>query len=700
MEDIRIFQRALEMKKTILLASVVGFGLTAFAYAGETVAPAVVPVPSPKPSMPSAATALPPSFEMTGTIPRTARINSASVLLKAGLDALSDRKASEALAIRNRMPDGLDRNMLTWSIAVSGMSGIPSAEIAAAQRKLEGWPGLKVFRANSERALYRENPPARDVIAVFGQTAPETAEGVVLLARALIETGQKERAAEVLNKLWREDALDNDREDRILKGFPGLFTAADHKARMDYLLYRGRTAQAKRFSSLGEAQSLYNAWSAVLARSSKAATLLAAVDPRWRSDPAYLFARIEHLRHQEKYEEAAELIAKAPSDPKKLINPGEWWNEQRIVARGLADQGKFKAAYQIVSRHFATSPVDVADAEFHAGWYALRRLQDPTAAADDFRRILQVSDRPLSASRAWYWLGRTSEAAGDGKAQEYFAKAARFASTFYGQLAAARLNNNRLDIPYPMPSPEDRQSFARREAVQAMARFEAAGHAWRAESLYRSLAEQLDRPGELALLTAKAEQFGGHHLSLQIGKIAYARGINVPALAFPVGVIPSSANIEGSGKALAYAIARQESAFNPAAVSPADARGLLQLMPGTAKAVATRYGLAYSKEKLTADPAYNATLGAHYLGEQIDAFGGSYILTFIAYNAGPKRVSQWIARYGDPRGKPIDEVVDWIERIPFPETRNYVQRIMENYQIYKSRLGQETDIVADLRFGR
>src|SRR5690606_1063208 len=137
MEDIRIFQRALEMKKTILLASVVGFGLTAFAYAGETVAPAVVPVPSPKPSMPSAATALPPSFEMTGTIPRTARINSASVLLKAGLDALSDRKASEALAIRNRMPDGLDRNMLTWSIAVSGMSGIPSAEIAAAQRKLE-----------------------------------------------------------------------------------------------------------------------------------------------------------------------------------------------------------------------------------------------------------------------------------------------------------------------------------------------------------------------------------------------------------------------------------------------------------------------------------------------------------------------------------------------------------------------------------
>ena len=191
-----------------------------------------------------------------------------------------------------------------------------------------------------------------------------------------------------------------------------------------------------------------------------------------------------------------------------------------------------------------------------------------------------------------------------------------------------------------------------------------------------------------------------HQLSLQIGKIAFNRGIDVAALAFPVGVIPGDANIAGSGKALAYAIARQESAFNPAAVSPANARGLLQLLPGTAQGVAKRYGLAYSRDRLTSDAAYNATLGAHYLGEQIAEFGGSYILTFIAYNAGPRRVPQWIDRFGDPRGKPIDEVVDWVEMIPFTETRNYVQRVMENYQVYKTRLGQKADIVEDLRLGR
>ena len=689
------------MKTSVLWASALSLGLAVAVLPATGQANESVPVPTPKPQLPAAAVSPPPSLEVTGAIPRTARVNPASPLLKAGLDALSNKDAAEALAIRNRMPDGLDRHMLTWSIAVSGMRGIPSSEIAAAQRELKGWPGLSAFRANSERALYREDPPAGDVLAAFGETTPETAEGAIILSRALVTSGEKARAARILQSFWRKQALDTDLEDRILKEFSGLLSPTDHKARMDYLLYRGRATQAKRFSTLGEAQSLYNAWAAVLAKSSKSAALIAAVDPRWHSDPAYLFVRIEQLRRQDKYEEAARLIAKAPEDPARLINTGEWWNEQRIVARGLADAGKFKAAYRVVARHFATDPTDVVDAEFHAGWYALRGLSQPETAAGHFRKILQVSDRPNAAARAWDWLGRSAEAGKDGgKASEYFANASRFTSTFYGQLAAARIKRNGLEIPYPAPSPEDRKSFATREAVQAIARFEAAGHGWRAASLYRALAEQLDRPGELALLTAKAEQAGDHHLSLQIGKIAFSRGINVPALAFPIGVIPASANIGGSGKALAYAIARQESAFNPAAVSPADARGLLQLMPGTAKAVAGRHGLAFSKERLTTDAAYNATLGAHYLGEQIDAFGGSYILTFVAYNAGPKRVPEWIARYGDPRGKPIDEVVDWIERIPFPETRNYVQRIMENYQIYKSRLGQKADIVADLRFGR
>jgi len=689
------------MKTTFLRASVFGLGLAVLPLSAHGQTPESIPVPTVKPLGFAPTKAMHPSFETTGAIPRGDRLAAVNPQLKAGLDALSDRAGAAAIAIRNRMPDSLDRHMLTWSIAMSGLSDVPATEIAGAQRQLEGWPGLKSFRANSEKALSRENPAPSAVLAAFGDTAPETTEGTMLLARAHLASGDKAKATSLIRNLWHADALDEATENKIMAEFAGLLTTADHRARMDYLMYRERASQAKRFSTLGEAQSLYKAWAGLISRAKNVGALIAGVDKSWSKDPALLFIQIENLRRKQDYEAAAELLEQMPRDRKTLVNGRAWWDEQRIIARGLADLGKYREAYRIVSSHVATEATDIADAEFHAGWYALRDLNDPKTASRHFARILDVSNRPLSASRAWYWLGRASEAADDGKAAEHFSRAAQHSSTFYGQLAAARIDKPGIEIPYPHPSSADRQRFEGREAIQAIARYEAAGHGWRAQSLYRALADQLDSPGELALLSARAEKSeGGHQLSLQIGKTAYARGIDVPALAFPVGVIPPSANIAGSGKALAYAIARQESAFNPAAVSPANARGLLQLLPSTAKGVAARHGIAYQPEKLTRDPGFNATLGAHYLGEQIDAFGGSYIMTFIAYNAGPRKVPEWIERYGDPRGKSIDEVIDWIERIPFPETRNYVMRVMENYQVYKSRLGQKTDIVHDLRFGR
>lgn len=644
-----------------------------------------------------------PTPEITGSIPRVVSPDQSSSLslLKQGLDALAANDPQTALAAREKLTPGtLDHHLITFAIATSGLRGIPSHEIAAAARELKGWPGLNRLRALSERALWQEDPSTPEVLAAFGASRPETVQGAIILSRALVAAGRKPDAAKALRPFWIGYALDKDVEDSILREFGPLLTAADHKARMDYLMYRGRVSQAKRFGDLAQAQSLYKAWAAVAGRAKNAGDLLAAVDRSWRDDAAYLFARIEALRMQDKYREAAVLLEKAPKDRNEMVNSTEWWNERRIIARGLADQGDYAAAYRITADHNAHNVTDIVDAEFHAGWYALRGMKRPEQAAAHFQNILNASTRPLSASRAWYWLGRTAEAGGPGKAEEFYRKAADYPATFYGQLAAAHLNRKTLNVSYPSPSSQDRQRFEAREAVRAIDRLDAAGHPEIATALYRALADEISSPGELAILAARAERDNNHALSLQIGKSAFNRGIDVAALAFPLGVIPPSANIDGSGKALAYSIARQESAFNPAAVSPANARGLLQLLPGTAKGVASRHGLPFTQAKLTSDPGYNATLGAHYLGEQIDAFGGSYILTFIAYNAGPKRVPEWISRYGDPRGKSLDDVIDWIERIPFPETRNYVQRVMENYQVYKVRLGQHADIENDLRFGR
>jgi len=295
-------------------------------------------------------------------------------------------------------------------------------------------------------------------------------------------------------------------------------------------------------------------------------------------------------------------------------------------------------------------------------------------------------------------MGRASSGA---NANTHFAKAAQHAGTYYGQLAALKLGVKKLNIKRAKPTTADRNNYKSRELVRAIKRLEAIGSGWRADSMYRHLALTLNSPGEIAILAADAERKGNYSLSLQVGKLAHGRGFKVDTLSWPIGAIPNSAKIGNTGRALAYSIARQESAFNKGAVSPANARGLLQLLPGTAKAVARKKGMRYSFKRLTTDAGYNATLGASYLSEQLGNFNGSYILTFAAYNAGPRRVDEWIKRFGDPRGKPLNEVIDWVEKIPFKETRSYIQRILENYQVYKTRIsGSGLNLEQDLRRGR
>jgi len=627
--------------------------------------------------------------------------SSASVArLKSGLDALSQRQIDRARAIRDSLPgNSLDRHILAWAIALRGGDQVPSGEIAAAAQSLSGWPGMAALRRNSERALSRENPGAKTVIAAFGGTAPQTVEGVTILARAHMALGNRDAARAVLAPFWRTEKLDPKDEIAIIKEFGKIIPASDHRIRMERMLYSDRVNSANRVAGLAGASALAEAWGAVIKNDKAAAKLLEAVPAKQRS-AGYIFARAKYLRRNDQFSLAAALMLKAPKERAALIDPDAWWLERRVLSRELLDQGEVQTAYRVAAAHAAESPVNAVDAEFHAGWYALRGLKDAKTASRHFARIADVADGSISLARAYYWLGRAAEAGGPGRASDYFQRASNYGTTFYGQLAAQRIGRSAIKVSYPSPSDSDRRNFARREAVQAITRLERADYESLADTLYRDLAAQLTSPGELALLAVMAEKRGNHFLALKVGKIAASRGVEVGALAHPLGVIPSSANISGSGKALAYAVARQESEFNISAVSGAGARGLLQLLPGTAKETAKKAGLAYSQARLTTDAGYNATLGAAFLGEQLGRFNGSYVLTFAGYNAGPRRAQQWVSRYGDPRGTDIDTVVDWIERIPFAETRSYVQRVMENYQVYKMRLSGKFDIAVDLVNGR
>ncbi len=636
------------------------------------------------------------------TVPDAGAIAAAGeiALLKAGLDAIEAMDIGRARRIRDRLPEtSIDRHILAWAIAFDGGRDVQSLDIAYAALRLPDWPGVSRLRRNGERALYRENPDAKKVIGIFGDSSPRTLDGVILLARAHASLGQVKDARAVLAPYWRTAKLEAPEEQRVIKEFGAILQAEDHRARMEGMLYAERIASADRVAELAGAEPLSKAWAAVIRGEKNAPALLKAVPKEMRS-AGYYFAEAKYLRRKSKFAEAAAVMLKAPTDRAALVDPDAWWVERRVLSRELVDHGDMKLAYRIAAAHAAESPVEAADAEFHAGWYALRGLDDAKAAAKHFARISEIAEGSISLARANYWLGRAADAGGPGDATAFYEKAAAYGTTFYGQLAAERIGGKTLDVAYPEPTPADRKTFRTREVVKAIRRLERCGYQERADMLYRELAGDLTSSGELALLADMAEKRGDHVLALKVGKIAAGRGREIGALSHPVGAIPEEADISSSGKALAYAIARQESEFNVSAVSHAGARGLLQLLPGTAKSVAKKAGLSYSPERLTTDAGYNATLGAAFLSEQLGRFDGSYVLTFVGYNAGPGRAREWIKRYGDPRGKDVETVVDWIERIPFTETRTYVQRVMENYQVYKMRLSGSFDIEGDLVKGR
>lgn len=608
-----------------------------------------------------------------------------------------------ALAAAYALPDPIDSKIIKWLLAVYKYKEIPSARIDAISRELADWPGQTLLRIRFEQALELESPSADQIIKAFAGSKPVSDDGTLLLARAYLATGKKGEAAALVRPRWRNDVLDDTFEATVREEFGDLLTPNDHKMRMDRMLYAERTTKALRAASALDInqQALAKAVVAVIKRDNAAGDALDALPKSLQQDPIVVYSRIQFLRRSEKIDAAAKLMLSAPRDPAALVDPDAWWVERRVLAREVMKKREYRTAYRIVAGHSAQSSTLRAEAEFHAGWIALEFLKEPATAKPHFTVIQTISTMPLSQSRAEYWLGRAAAAAGDTtEAERQFRLAAAYPTTFYGQLALVRLGAKTLPLaPHPQIGSEERKQFAELEFVQVIRRLTEIKKDDRKAIFMRYLAETLIDPAQIALLTEMAEQDGDHNLSLQIGKIAAYRGIAVDTMAFPTKAIPSATKVGDVDRALVYAIARQESGFHIGAVSGAGARGLLQLMPGTAKRMAREAGVAYSKSKLTSDAAYNARLGSYFLDHLLDRYGGSYVMTFAAYNAGPSRVSEWVDTFGDPRDPDVD-VVNWIELIPFTETRNYVQRIMENLEVYRARLGSPAlTIESDLKRG-
>jgi soluble lytic murein transglycosylase len=607
-------------------------------------------------------------------------------------------RIAEGDALREKITDEAADALLEWA-AVRSSEMRDFERIAGFMRTHPDWPGRGLMRLRAEQAFVETRPGPGHVLAFFATEEPRTGRGHLLLTQALWGSGAREAAEVMARQVWRDQPLDENTEAQFLLSFAPALSQADHRVRMENRLFAQdwtAAGRAARFAGEGF-ETLVSARRALMRDPAGLDAAIEAVPPALRNDSSLLFTQARRLRLDGDVRGAAAVIASAPRAASVIGNGDAWWVERRIVARNLLEEGENNLAYELISRHAALAPVDYVDAEFHAGWIALRFLNDPERAIPHFEAIKQVATTPISLSRADYWRGRALADLGDEEgARQAFAAAAQHVTAFYGQLAHQTLDAGPLALP-PLPAIDD-TVIARRDGMH-FTRAIVLLHALEAEDLAIALLGDLGRTlDDAALLRAfgeLAQALDNPRALLGLSRSAVLRGLPLDELAYPLGAVPEFPRVGPAvERALVYAIARQESAFDPQAVSPAGARGLMQFMPATARRVAQRYGVTFEESRLLGDPVYSAKLGAAHLGELLADWDGSAALAFAAYNAGPGHVRRWIERFGDPRRGGHD-MIDWVEQIPFPETRSYVQRVMENLVIYRHRLGEERPLAID-----
>ncbi len=604
-------------------------------------------------------------------------------------DALAAYRADNLVggdALAARISDPLVRTALEWVALRDVAQKIGMERLDAFEHAHPDWPTPTWFRHQAEARTAR----MRDAVSVmrFYEAAPPvTAAGKFALAKALKSAGRVADGTKLARALFRESDLQPYLEGQFKAEFGADLTRGDYKYKADRLMYKEQAPAALRYAvSAGpDVVALEKARAAVIAEAPSSDKAIAAVPDSLRKDPGLILAEVQKLRRADKLMDAANLMQSAPRDRAALIDGDEWWTERRLLARKLLDNGNTNAAYVICATASPSSNEDRIEADFHAGWIALRFMNDPPRATYHFSRAAKLAETPTSIARIAYWQARTAAAvmAPDAlsQADAFYRKAAAYGATYYGQLSrqALGLAEDPLHV-----SAREAVGLARDDAVRTVELLYAAGEKDSATALASDMAGSSNDERQLAALAAVVQAQGDAHLALTVGKVMGQHGFALDQLAYPTFGIPRYDALQGSAPVpVVYSIARQESAFLPAVVSKAGAKGLMQMIDSTARHTATKAGLPFDGNRMLTDAAFNAQLGAAHLGELLAEQGGSYILTFAAYNAGGGRVKQWIEAYGDPR-KPGVDPIDWVERIPFTETRNYVQRVMANVGMYEA----------------
>jgi soluble lytic murein transglycosylase len=571
------------------------------------------------------------------------------------------------------------------------------------------WPLTETLMKRAEQALYENNQDANAALKHFNGKAPVTPYGMLALARANFAAGDTSKGKIWLSAAWKNADLGAELEPRVLSEFGNQLSAVDHRKRMWKLIYAQEASAAIRNAKRlgGEYVQAALVAQMLLRGTSGADNKYAALSGAMKNELALKLVLARFYRRQEKFDKARNILISVDAQATNNADAAAWWAERRIIIRrsvGVRHSNVWDAAYKMSRDHGSVVTDDAVEAEFLAGWIALRFMKKPDLAIGHFAALQKIAPTRTDKARADYWIGRTKLAMGDKSgARVALAKAADNSTVYYGQLARELigLGNEPEKINGGQASAGAVARVQKDEVMRAMQIMSQAGTKNQLNIFLWSLANRFETADELNAVAAEVQSMAGTSWSLRLAKAASQRGLDIDSWSYPLRGLPSWAQVgKPIEKSMVFALSRQESEFDPNAGSSVGAQGLMQLMPGTAKLVARQYRLPYAPAKLKSDPAYNVKLGAAHLADLVDSFNGSYVLTLVGYNAGPRRSREWVEEFGDPRGGQVDPV-DWVECIPFEETRWYVQKVMQNLHVYRSRLAPDTvrPMSADLKRG-
>jgi soluble lytic murein transglycosylase len=641
-----------------------------------------------------------PSAAAKPATPESPPLSGDLATVKDAFELIRKGKTTDATATARTIDDPAARKLVEWFTLRHSESAANFSRYAAFVADNPGWPSVSLMRRRAESLLWQDRADVSAIRNFIGDR-PASAKGRLALAKALLAEGDRDAAARQVRAVWRSEELSERTEADMTEMFRDLLGPEDHRARMDRRIgakdFAGATRAAHRLG--GGDVAIVKACVAVKEDAKKAPDKLDDVPAGLRGDLGYTLCRIQYMMRHDRIADAARVTLAAPRETMAQQETDEWWRVRRTLARKLLDLGQFQDAYRI-TRDAALPQNENYRAESHflPGWIALRYLNDPTAARAHFAHIDEGSQNPIVLARANYWRGRAAEALGDNDGMRMaYEAAARHPTAYYGQLARARLGLDGIELRSP-PEAQPASTGLADERVRAGDMLYSLGERDLVLCFVSDLAEQSTDVSALAALGELTGRRNDARAMLQIGKNALARGLALDFYAFPTIGIPQHSPVGPAiDRSVIYSVARTESAFDQRDKSPANAVGLMQVTPEAGRDTAKRFKVSYDWDRMVSDPVYNTQMGAAELSALLVDYRGSHIMTFAGYNAGRGRVQEWVKAHGDPRDPNVD-VVDWVERIPIAETRNYVQRVMENVQVYRVRF--ETSATAVSEFGQ